>query len=123
MMRSAGSITARASSGSRSSINSVEPLMSANNAVIVLRSPSGSSVSDTDSGAITAGGTSIVTSKAAPQSPQKRLASEFSAPHFVQRIYIPFRLRGWFGERKGLGFELVVFGVPRASDVDLSRRA
>src|SRR6516225_8147495 len=31
---------ARASSGSRSSINSVEPLISANNAVTVLRSPS-----------------------------------------------------------------------------------
>src|SRR6202047_2021688 len=32
---------ARASSGSRSRINSVEPLMSANSAVTVLRSPSG----------------------------------------------------------------------------------
>ncbi len=31
---------ARASSGSRSSISSVEPLMSANSAVTVLRSPS-----------------------------------------------------------------------------------
>src|SRR5215470_12247435 len=31
---------ARASSGSRSSINSIEPLMSANSAVTVLRSPS-----------------------------------------------------------------------------------
>src|SRR5215467_3307448 len=31
---------ARASSGSRSSINSIEPLMSTNNAVTVLRSPS-----------------------------------------------------------------------------------
>src|ERR1700722_822382 len=40
MMRSAGSMIARASSGSRSSINSVEPLMSANSAVTVLRSPS-----------------------------------------------------------------------------------
>ena len=34
---------ARASSGSRSSINSVEPLMSANSAVTVLRSPSSGS--------------------------------------------------------------------------------
>src|SRR5713101_5409049 len=37
---SAGSTIARASSGSRSSISSVEPLMSANSAVTVLRSPS-----------------------------------------------------------------------------------
>ena len=37
---SAGSTIARASSGSRSSINSIEPLMSANSAVTVLRSPS-----------------------------------------------------------------------------------
>ncbi len=37
---STGSTIARASSGSRSRINSVEPLMSANNAVTVLRSPS-----------------------------------------------------------------------------------
>src|SRR6266851_2846864 len=37
---SAGSTMARASSGSRSRINSVEPLMSANSAVTVLRSPS-----------------------------------------------------------------------------------
>jgi hypothetical protein len=37
----AGSMIARATSGSRFSINSVEPLMSANNAVTVLRSPSG----------------------------------------------------------------------------------
>src|SRR5713226_10639218 len=40
MIFSAGSMTARASSGSRSSISSVEPLMSANSAVTVLRSPS-----------------------------------------------------------------------------------
>src|SRR5713101_2614693 len=41
MILSAGSIIARASSGSRSRINSVEPLISANSAVTVLRSPSG----------------------------------------------------------------------------------
>src|SRR5712664_3759982 len=40
MSCSAGSTIARASSGSRSRINSVEPLMSANSAVTVLRSPS-----------------------------------------------------------------------------------
>ena len=37
---SAGSTMARASSGSRSSISSIDPLMSANRAVTVLRSPS-----------------------------------------------------------------------------------
>src|ERR1700730_7170499 len=36
----AGSTTARASSGSRSAINSVEPLILANSSVTVLRSPS-----------------------------------------------------------------------------------
>src|SRR5713101_7298478 len=40
MSLSAGSIIALASSGSRSSINSIEPLMSANSALTVLRSPS-----------------------------------------------------------------------------------
>src|SRR6266550_7029653 len=40
MIISAGSMMARACSGSSSSISSVEPLMSANNAVTVLRSPS-----------------------------------------------------------------------------------
>src|SRR5215472_2010741 len=38
----AGSMIARASSGSRSSISSIDPLMSANRAVTVLRSPSSS---------------------------------------------------------------------------------
>src|SRR6201984_1900522 len=40
MSFSAGSMIARAASGSRSAISSVEPLMSANSAVTVLRSPS-----------------------------------------------------------------------------------
>src|SRR5215471_5661105 len=40
MSLSAGSTILRASSGSRSSINSIEPLMSAKSAVTVLRSPS-----------------------------------------------------------------------------------
>src|SRR5215472_11065102 len=40
MSCSTGSMTARASSGSSSRINSVDPLMSANSAVTVLRSPS-----------------------------------------------------------------------------------
>src|SRR5689334_4983637 len=45
MSFSAGSTMARASSGSRSSISSIEPLMSANSVVTVLRSPSGVAVS------------------------------------------------------------------------------
>src|ERR1700676_3428652 len=40
MIFKAGSIIARASSGSRSCSSSVDPLMSANSAVTVLRSPS-----------------------------------------------------------------------------------
>src|SRR5271170_1909934 len=45
MRRSAGSTIARASSGSRSCSSSVDPLMSANSAVTVLRSPSATSES------------------------------------------------------------------------------
>jgi len=45
----AGSTIARASSGSRSAISSVEPLMSANNAVTVLRSPAGGEAPDCSS--------------------------------------------------------------------------
>src|SRR5712692_10986058 len=43
MSLSDGSMIARASSGSRSSISSIDPLMSANSAVTVLRSPWSSS--------------------------------------------------------------------------------
>src|SRR6516164_846560 len=98
---SAGSTIARASSGSRSSISSIEPLMSANSAVTVLRSPSfeddrleslshsacstdtaisGVLENDTGDGAVVLLATSVV-----PQSPQKRLPGGFSAPHFGQR--------------------------------------
>src|SRR5467141_3449984 len=92
MMRSAGSIIARASSGSSSSISAVDPFRSANSAVTVLRSPSGTAeASDDDSVGETAG-RSIgpraldAFNSGAPQSPQKRLDSGFSAPHFEQRI-------------------------------------
>src|SRR6266851_6752491 len=43
MMRSSGATIACAASGSRSSINCVEPLRSANSAVTILRSPSSAS--------------------------------------------------------------------------------
>src|SRR5215471_3096951 len=87
---------ARASSGSRSSINSIEPLISANNAVTVLRSPSAMAVplvcpaftrmsdaieEDVSDSAVTFSARSIV-----PQSPQKRLPGGFSPPHFGQRL-------------------------------------
>src|SRR5271163_1680524 len=95
MSFSAGSIMARASSGSRSSINSVEPLMSANSAVTVLRSPSGSSAIEVGDGAVEPAigivGPLLVAINAGPQLPQTRWASGFSDPHLVQRIgYLDF---------------------------------
>src|SRR5580704_1148500 len=83
MMRSAGSIIVRASSGSRSSINSVEPLRSANSAVTVLRSPSGTDPALTEEPAADTGKSAL------PQSPQKRFESGLSDPHFAQRILPP----------------------------------
>jgi len=87
---------ARASSGSRSSIRSIDPLMSANSIVTVLRSPSNSA--DGWSAAfwlIDPGNSALVMGRrgdAAPaddfrgdaHSPQKRAAGEFSNPHFAQ---------------------------------------
>src|SRR5215472_14205355 len=85
---SAGSTIARASSGSRSSINSIEPLMSANSAVTVLRSPSRFSAADvsvTRMGAsfIFAAGPATVASapNAAPHESQNFASVRFSAPH------------------------------------------
>src|SRR5262249_508918 len=88
---SAGSTTARASSGSRSSISSIEPLMSANTAVTVLRSPSqfsGAGVSITRIGAsftCFAEAASDIP-RAVPQSSQNLAAGELSAPDFTQRL-------------------------------------
>src|SRR3954454_1968623 len=88
----AGSTMARASSGSRSRINSVELLMSANNAVTVLRSPSGTAEAADDESIGESAGRSIGPraldgfNNETPQSPQKRLDSGLSAPHFEQRI-------------------------------------
>src|ERR1700761_5256167 len=85
---------ARASSGSRSSINSVEPLMSANSAVTVLRSPSSAEVSassattrmspaDFRAAEIPLAALSCLASDA-PHLPQKFEEGEFSAPQFAQ---------------------------------------
>src|SRR5262249_1008206 len=77
---------ARASSGSRSSINSIEPLMSANNAVTVLRSPSRFLGRDV-SAIRTSGSLDFLTSadwgvpNAAPHSPQNFSPDSFVAPH------------------------------------------
>src|SRR6266478_8227606 len=94
MSFSAGSTMARASSGSRSSISSIEPLMSANNAVTVLRSPS------SVSGELLSGatrtleadpcGVEVATAapapfvSGAPHLPQKSDVGGFSALHFAQ---------------------------------------
>src|ERR1700686_5533604 len=93
MMRSAGSIIARASSGSRSSISSVEPLRSANSAVTVLRSPSifsGAEVSATRIGE-SFDGFDLVAAADAPSgaahSPQNLNAGGFSNPQLAQRFF------------------------------------
>src|SRR5580692_1745092 len=91
MILSAGSIIARASSGSRSCINSVEPLMSANSAVTVLRSPSsfsgsGASLTRTVGVSNFFAAAAAGPPSAAPHSPQKRLPAGLSAPHFGQRF-------------------------------------
>src|ERR1700730_13748588 len=84
-------MTARASSGSSSCISSVEPLMSANSAVAVLRSPSrfsGTGVSATrisDSFDFLAEAAATVAPSSVPHSPQKRLPAGLSAPHCGQR--------------------------------------
>src|SRR5712664_1982740 len=99
MSCSAGSIRARASSGSRSSINSIEPLISANSAVTVLRSPSGMSDVSRSAGVIwisgaagfVAGGLAETAcpfpASAAPHSPQNFSAGSFSAPHDAHRAF------------------------------------
>src|SRR5271154_3455172 len=92
---------ARASSGSRSCSSAVDPLMSANNAVTGLRSPSGRVAVSACSGATRilgiaesgcdaaapAGCTPLAI--AAPQSPQNLEPGAFSAPHFGHRIASP----------------------------------
>src|SRR5260221_14466411 len=77
---------ARASSGSRSCSSSVEPLISANSAVTVFRSPSladGSCCSATGAGSRAAGFAVLAfASSGAPQSRQNFAGGEYSAPHF-----------------------------------------
>src|SRR6516162_4414811 len=92
MSLSAGSTISRASSGSSGSISSIEPLMSANNAVTVLRSPSAFSGADDSATRIAespdsfAGAALASGSNAAPQSSQNFAEGELSAPHFAQRL-------------------------------------
>src|SRR6195256_3764265 len=94
MSLSAGSTIARASSGSRSSINSIEPLMSANSAVTVLRSPSSASgellsgvmrtlEADPCGGEVATAAPAPFVS-GAPHLPQKSDVGGFSALHFAQ---------------------------------------
>src|SRR5216684_2412411 len=101
MILSAGSIIARASSGSRSRINSVEPLISANSAVTVLRSPSivraasgrsaATRASEADSGADAVAPTETALSiSGAPHLPQKLEDGGFSALHFAHDLVRTF---------------------------------
>src|SRR6516162_1758056 len=82
---------ARASSGSWSSISSIEPLISANKAVTVLRSPSIFSLTSVSATRI--GGSldsfaeaAEATPSEAPQSSQNLAIGELSAPHLVHRF-------------------------------------
>src|SRR5208283_3333855 len=92
----AGSMIARASSGSRSCSSSVDPLISANSAVIVLRSPSRFSgeilsAATRTSEADPRGGEvdgAVLGASAAPQSSQNADEGAFSAPHFGHRLEI-----------------------------------
>src|ERR1700694_2164708 len=93
MSCSTGSTIARASSGSRSSSSSVEPLMSANSAVTVLRSPSVNA--DASAGAVTrtagaADSTGVDSAAAAlsevPQSEQNVAPNALSEPQFEHRF-------------------------------------
>src|ERR1700684_636859 len=101
MSFSAGSIIARASSGSRSSINSVEPLISANSALTVLRSPSSAvgasgwigvahttvqSVARDDQEAVSEDTASMLASapSAEPHLPQKSAVGVLAVSHFGQ---------------------------------------
>src|SRR5215472_14494463 len=90
---SAGSTIALASSGSRSSINSIEPLISANSAVTVLRSPSVTAEAICSAEIVMLGvlkrddvdrAIAFLDASMVPQSPQKRLLGGFSEPHFGQ---------------------------------------
>src|ERR1700733_7462933 len=83
---------ARASSGSRSCSSSVDPLMSANRAVTVLRSPSIFSVAGVSATRIDESCDFLVwvataaAPSAVPHSPQKRLPAGLSALHFGHRF-------------------------------------
>src|SRR5580704_9617653 len=83
-MRSAGSIIARASSGSRSAISSVEPLMSAKRAVTVLRSLSSDPWVSDASGSIRI---SAVLSGVGAEPVEEGTADEWSPrPHLPQNL-------------------------------------
>src|ERR1700730_3856771 len=128
MSCSTGSTIARASSGSRSRISSVDPLMSANSAVTVLRSPSITPASaEVCSGATCMPGASPgddeVTAAApalfvsgGPPLPQKSDVERFSAlhfaqcftsafPHFAQKLLADGLLVQHFEQRIGLPTE------------------
>src|SRR5271165_5636764 len=91
MSLSAGSTIARASSGSKSCSSSVEPLISANSAVTVLRSPSRFSAAGASATRIGASfdffdDAVVGAPNGAPQSSQNFAVGALSAPHFAQRL-------------------------------------
>src|SRR6266851_524102 len=101
MILSAGSITARASSGSRSRIIAVESLISANSAVTVLRSPSIVRAPSGCSGATRASNAAsdvdgvapketALSMSGAPHLPQKLEDGGFSALHFAHNLSSAF---------------------------------
>src|SRR5271167_2414968 len=134
MIFSAGSMIARASSGSRSCSSSVEPLMSANSAVTVLRSPSSSSdeplsaaprTLGADPGGDEAAAAPTPFVNGVPHLPQKSEVGGFSAlhfahcfasavPHFAQKLLVGELFVPHFAQRIATTF-------PRA-DAQVSRQ-
>jgi hypothetical protein len=88
---------ARASSGSRSSINSIEPLISANSAVTVFRSPSsapasavsGKRIAEAPPGSGARGDAAAASARSlsvAPQLPQNLAVRALSNPHAAHDV-------------------------------------
>src|ERR1700719_1100100 len=108
---------ARASSGSSSSISSVEPLMSANSAVTVLRSPSGGVEESCCSGVTRIVGT-VDAAGCEPEAADAAFAVS-ALPHSSQNLDVGLLSAAHFGQRLDSGaphsaqnFLLVLLSVP-----------
>src|SRR5215831_7146431 len=121
MIFRAGSMIARACSGSRSCWSSVEPLMSANRAVTVLRSPSGAVLSacsaptPTHPGTTRAADDTTFETSRVPHFLQKLASEGFSVPQFAHHPtneppQLTQNLASWGLSRLQLGQRIVSSG-------------